>query len=204
MTFCSENYRVDLCIAQGKTFQKVLRWGREPYQYRLVEGVIRDGALRLKSTGHGIPDGWMVALNGLRGMPELNAIHQPPSRGDLYKATLIDADTIELNEVSGSRYSAWRGGGDIQFLSPVDVSGMSARMDIRSQRGDLLLRAEPGDGRLTVDPALHGVVMRLPPADTSAFEWASGVYEIEISDGTDVFMLAFGEITVKKEVTIDG
>jgi hypothetical protein len=204
MTCCNNDYRVDLCVAQGKTFQRVLRWGREPYQYRTVEAVTRDGALRLKSTAHGIPDGWMVALNGLRGMPELNARNQPPSRGDLYKATLIDADTIELNEISGARYGAWRGGGDIQFLSPVNVTGMSARMDIRSHRGDLLFRAEPGDGRLTVDAALHGVVMRLPQTDTSAFDWACGVYEIEISDGTDVFMLAFGEITVKKEVTIDG
>jgi hypothetical protein len=101
--------KLNLTIEQGKTFQRLLRWETTPLVYKAVSAITQAAPARVTATAHGVPPGWNVALTGVRGMTEINASQIPPKDADMHQATVIDANTLELNTVSAADFSAYAG-----------------------------------------------------------------------------------------------
>lgn len=194
----------DLTIRQGATFVRTLRWETPPIVYKAIAGVPSLAPLRLTVPAHGVPNGWRVAISGVRGMAQLNAQNMPPKPADYRVATVVDADTIELNEVNGVDFKPYQGGGVIQFNSPASLVGYQARLAVKDKvGGSELLRLNTGaNGGIEIDDAAKTIVITLDAAVTAALTWKKGVFDLELvsPDGV-VTPLVSGVITVSLEVT---
>ncbi|WP_088319573.1 hypothetical protein [Kineosporia sp. R_H_3] len=89
-------------------------------------------------------------------------------------------------------------------LGNVDLTGASAKMQIRSHKGaeDVLLELSTENGRITIDLTASTITLRLTDEETLALPWMSGVYDLFLyySDGSQDPLLE-GKVTVNREVT---
>lgn len=197
----------DFVIEQGKTFQHVLRWEAPPYVYKPITGITQTLPCRVTAVGHGLKDGWRTAIVSVKGMTQINSANSPPKAGDFMRATYVDVDTIELNDVNSADFKPWISGGYLQYLTPVDMTGYTARMQIKDKVGGIVLAStEAGDTPLniisiTIDNAAKTISVIISATATAALIWTKGVYELEMVSGGVVTALLVGKITVTKEVT---
>lgn len=197
----------DFVIEQGKTFQHVLRWEAPPYIYKPITGITQTLPCRVTAVGHGLKDGWRTAIVAVKGMTQINATNTPPKSNDFMRATYVDVDTVELNDVNSADFKAWTSGGYLQYLTPVDMAGYTARMQIKDKVGGTVLAStEAGDTPLniitiTIDNVAKTISVLISATATAALTWTKGVYELEMVSGGIVTALLVGKITVTKEVT---
>jgi hypothetical protein len=193
---------LNLTIQQGKTYSTTLRWASEPYVYKPITSVANTAPVRLTVPAHGLPDGWRFAVSAVQGATGLNAKKSPPDAKEYYEATVIDENTVDINNVNGMLLGAYKSGGVIQYLTPVDMTGMSARMQINDKVGGTELLTITSDaGDITINPSTYTITIRIPPTVTEGLTWTTGAYDLEMYNGTDVFLLCFGVVEVIPEVT---
>ena len=198
-----------LKIKQGKTFNKVLRWETLPIVYVPIEAITKAAPAVITATGHGIPDGWRVAIESVEGRTEINSLHPPPRENDdPYKsdwkiATKVDADHISLNVVNSSGFTTYTSGGYIRHHTPVDLAGFTARMQIKDAvGGSVLHELTTENGEIVITPDAYTVALAIPASVTASFDWRRGVYDLEmISNTGEVTGIADGTVTVTQEVT---
>ncbi|MBK8117500.1 MAG: hypothetical protein IPK44_24755 [Candidatus Accumulibacter sp.] len=99
----------DIALTAGTSFSLVHRWWSAPIVRKPITGIsFATGAPRITEMAHGLTDGWLVACYGIEGLTELNA--DDPERlreSDYHASTVIDADTIEINEVNAANFRPW-------------------------------------------------------------------------------------------------
>lgn len=193
----------DLVIQQGKTFNKVLRWESPPIIYKPITAIVQQAPVSITCPSHEIPDGWRVTVVSVRGMTQINAPNNPPKDKDYVKATVVDANTIELNTVNAADYKAYTSGGYVQFNTPTDMNGYTARMSIKDKiGGTVLLSLTTENGRISLDNAAKTITLTITAADTAAITWKKGVYDLELVSTSDVVTkLLSGSVSVEQEVT---
>ena len=206
--------RKDIDILQGKTFTLVLRWETEPVISKPITAIsLAAGAPRLTVPAHGAPNGWRCAVTRVGGMKQINAENYPPSDTDFRPATVIDANTIEFNGVtpcddSGKEWPAYTSGGFIQYNTPVDLTGYTARMEIKDKiGGTLLASADSADTPLdildiAIDTTGKTITLTISATDTAEIAWKRGVYDLEmVSSSGVVTAILTGSVNVTREVT---
>ena len=206
----------DLTILQGRTFSLVLRWETTPIVRKAITAIdMTAGSPRITAAGHGMVDGWRCAVMGVRKPTQINADSNPPRANDFTPAMLLDADTIELNEITttdenGTPWPDYTSGGFILYYTPVDLDGFTARMKIKDRvGGTVLLSTEAEDTGLdvidiTIDNAAKTITLTIPASATDDITWTRGVYDLEMVSGDAepvVTMLISGKVSVTKEVT---
>lgn len=191
----------DLVIQQGKTFSLVLRWEAPPIIYKAISAIQQTAPVRLTVVGHGIPDGWRGAVTGVKGMTDINAEANNVRDRDYNQITVVDTDTIEINAINAANFKAYESGGHIQFNTPVNITGFTARMSIKDKVGGTELASSDDIIDITLDTAKHTVTLNISAADTAAIAWAKGVYELELeSSSAVVTQLLTGKVSIKTEV----
>jgi hypothetical protein len=174
----------NLTIVKGKTFSRVIRWSAAPYLYKPITAITKAAPVVITSAGHGIPDGWQVAVVSVVGMKEINETIPTSARSFSsvsHKATVADANSISINDINSSQYTAYTSGGYIQMLSPVDLTSYTARMSIKDRVGGTeLIRLSTANGRIVVDNTNKVITLTLEAAATAALTWRSGVYDLEM------------------------
>lgn len=196
-----EQDSIDICLVQGKTFSMTFRWAAEPYVYKEITGIANTSPVRLTVVGHGMPDGWEFAVSGAEGLTSLNARRDPPRDSEYYEASVIDDDTVEINKVNGAILESYTGGGAIQYLTPVALEGMTAMLQVRDHAaGTTLLTLTSADGDITIDTINRRIELVIPASATEGVDWRSGLYELEMTSGTEVALLAYGSVTLTEEV----
>ena len=199
----------DHTIQQGKTFAFVLRWETEPIVRKAITGVsFTSGAPRITAVGHGAPDGWYCTLYGIKGPKQLNAANNPPRREDYHAAWVLSADEVELNEINpydeqGNEWPAYVSGGFLQYNTPMDLTGYTARMAIKDKiGGTVLLSLTTENGGIAIDNVAKTITLTIAAADSDDFAWVRGVYDLEMVSPTGVVTaLITGKVSVAKEVT---
>ena len=199
----------DLTILQGKTFSLVLRWETSPVVHKAISAIsLANGAPRLTVTAHGLTSGWRSAVQRVLGMTPINAKSSPPKDKDYHQVTVIDPNTIELNDVSpvdenGDEWPAYISGGFILYNTPASLASFTARMSIKDKVGGTLLHSlTTENGGIALDDVNKTITLTSQPADTEAFAWKKGVYDLEMVSGTGVVTLTmYGQIAISKEVT---
>ena len=191
--------KLNLTIYQGSTFSEVLRWESPTKVYKTITGITQAAPAIITSTAHGIPDGWRVKVTNVIGMTQINST-------DTYrKATLLSSSTIELNEINAVGYTAYTSGGVLEYNAPIDLTGFTARMQIRAKLEDAValfeLTTEDLNNGIVINNTNKTISLNISATNTAAFTWLTGVYSLELISGTTVSTLITGNVTVKKEVT---
>lgn len=202
--------KLNLKIRQGETFQRVIRWMRPPYIYKMITAITQGAPVQLTVPGHELTNGWPVAVVSCNGMEEINAQHSPPWENEFHQVTVIDVNTITINDINAADFSAYKDGGYLQFLTPVNIEDYSAEMDIKDRVGGKVLMTLASDA--AVDPGQRIVVnndektisLTIPAQDLAAdlVLWESGVHDLEMQSPTgQVTTLYSGSVSIIKEVT---
>ena len=185
----------DLAIRKGATFAQTLRWEAPPIVWKPITAISLTAPVRLTVPAHGCPPNWRVNVSCNKSMREID--------GAKGVATVIDADTIEINTINASGFKPYKGDGYLSFNTPVDMTAMTARMAIKDKVGGTeLLRLDTTNGGLTIDPDVCAITMTISAEQTELMAWKRGVYDLEIVDSLGaVHMLLSGKVTVTPEVT---
>ncbi|WP_301361832.1 hypothetical protein [Stutzerimonas nitrititolerans] len=186
--------KLDLHIVQGATLRDTLRLMQPRLEYRPITA-IGGSPVRL-TVDHGLAGNWLAWLEGSTGLQGLNR----STRERPHRITVIDESTLEINALSA--FGLAPSGGQLIYKPPVDLTGATARMQIRAGIGGaLLLELTTENGGLAITGP--GTLVRtLSAAQTAALTWTEGVYDLEVeyADGT-VQRYLQGKVTVSREVT---
>lgn len=185
----------DLRIEQGSTLRDSLRLMQPRYEYRPIASL--GGAPLHLTVDHGLPGDWLVWVEGVSGMQGIN---RSPRTEKPHRVKVIDPATLEINALSAFGLSP--SGGQLIYKPPVDLTGATARMQIRAQLGGaVLLELTTENGALAIT-GLGTITRTLSAAQTAALTWTDGVYDLEVQfpDGT-VQRYMQGAVTVGPEVT---
>jgi len=188
--------KLDLHIVQGSTLRDTLRLMQPRYEYRPITA-LGWSPLRL-TVDHGLSGDWLAWVEGVSGMQGVN---RSPRTEQPHRVTVVDASTLEINALSA--FGLNPSGGQLIYKPPVDLSGATARMQIREQVGGavLLELTTENDGLAITAP---GTITRtLSATQTAALAWTEAVYDLEVQypDGT-VQRYLQGAVTVSREVTV--
>lgn len=185
-------------FTRGKTFGPlVIRWETSALIYKQISAISQAAPVRMTVTGHSIPNGWRAAVSGVKGMVEMNVADPSRIRDDEYhQVTVIDANTIEFNDVNAAAFKAYTSGGYLQYNTPATLTGYTARMAIKAKAGESnLLKCTVGGVAGTVKPTAAGtdgaVTWVAATSGTPAKEWVAGAtYAInDVIDTTDLLRL---------------
>lgn len=185
----------NFCVGAGETFQPILRWGSEVLISKPITGISQAAPVVVTAVGHAVPDGWRVAVVSAKGMTQINAKTFPPTGTDWQKATVLTADTVQLNKLNSADYTTYTSGGFLVYNTPVSLSGLTAVMTIRDA---------PLTGTvLTTLTNISGIALNdtaktiIPTLATAALTWNTGYYDLELTDaGGKVTQLLTGTITI--------
>lgn len=197
---------IPLIITRGETFEFGIMYAEDEYvsPYPIITGMPQTAPARLTVVNHGVPDGWPVRIECVGKPSELNT----PDDEWVYPK-VIDADTLELNDVNAHCWQAFAGSGLLIVPKPADLTGWQCRAQVRNRVGGELLHtwhsdpAENPNNLIIVDVALSQFVLTMSAEDSVALTWEKGFYEAEvIAPGGQVYKLtAISTIEVTREVT---
>lgn len=193
----------DFTILQGKTFSTVLRWESAPIIYKPITAATQTAPVSLTVTGHAIPPGWRAAVVDVKGMTELNAASNEVKDKDYHAVTVVDANTIQFNDINAAGFKAYTSGGYVQYNTPVDMASFTARLKVKDKVGGTeLLSLTTENAGIVIDNAAKTITLVITATATAALTWTKGVYDLEmVSPGGTVTQLMYGKFAVSKEVT---
>lgn len=191
----------DFTIRQGETFQRVVRWEIPPFVYKPIQSISQAAPVQIVSAAHGLVNGWRVAVVSVKGMTEINAKNDPLRSTDFNKATVINANTVELNKVNAADFSEYESGGYLKYYTPAPLAGFTARMTIKDRVGGTVLVALVSPTNIVIDDAAKTITVTIAATATAAFATGRYVYDLEMVNGAVVTTILSGEIEVTPEVT---
>lgn len=161
---------IDLPIIPGTTYRDTVRLMQPAYTYKPITA-IGGAPVRLTVPDHALETVWAVWVRGVVGMPDLN---KEPRRQDPHRATVIDADTLEINDLSATGLSPT--GGELIYLLPVDLTGTAVVMTW-TRNGAVVLTLTLGAGLTELGP---GSVERAMTPEQSALLRAGDTYVMDV------------------------
>lgn len=194
--------RKDFNIIQGSTFSEKIRWETTPFVYKPITAIEKTAPARITVAAHGLPDGWRAAIVSVKGMIEINA-PTPPKDKYFLETTFIDSNTIEINSVNASEYHTYTSGGYVQYYTPKDLTGYTARMTVRNRvGGTALVTLTTANNGIVIDLTDKFIELVITATDSAGYSWTKGVYDLElVSLSGEVTSLLHGNVTLTKEVT---
>lgn len=190
--------KMNFKINQGSTFQQVLRWEGAEKIYKPITAITKTAPVVITATAHGLVPNWRVKFTDIGGMKELN------SSTNYHQCTVIDPNTISINSINALSYTAYTSGGVIEYNTPIDLTGMTARMQLRtSVSSDIVLHELTTENSgIVLDNVAKTIKLYIPASTTALLEFNSAQYNLEIVDSLGVVTnFASGTITLTREVT---
>jgi hypothetical protein len=193
----------NLEVKKGKTFRQVIRWEDSPIVYKEITNITQAAPVVVTAVGHDLVDGWRAAIVSVKGMIEINAKNSPPKDSDYFIATPLDANTVEFNGINAADFARYKSGGYLQYNTPKDLTGYSARMTVKTKVGGTqLLSLTTVNGGILLDNTEKKITLFMSATDTADIDWKRGVYELElVSSGGDVVSFGVKDISITEEVT---
>lgn len=194
--------KANIEIRKGETYTRTVRWESPPFIYKPITGIQQSAPIRITCPTHGLLQGWRIAVESVKGMTQANT-KNIDDIDSWPRATVVDADTIEINEVNSLDFGAYVSGGVIRYNTPVDLTGYTARMTIRDKvEGVEILSLTTENNRIVIDNPTKTITLVLPASTTASITAKKGVYDIElVSSMGQVYRLAEGAVSFIKEVT---
>lgn len=178
---------IKLSIRKGSTFRWTLRPETAAQKYIPITAItMTETGVRLAAAAHGMVEGWRCRVTRCKGLTRLNTVDEDhPRASDYFQATVIDADTVEINMQNTTGDKAYTGGGILQYGVPMDLTGCVVRAQIRPTElsATVLLDLEP---YVTVDETNFRIDFDVPDTATSTLVGNQGVLGVEIADTAPV------------------
>jgi hypothetical protein len=193
--------KVSLTIYQGSTFQHTFYVYSDVEVVKPINGATNAYPTVLSVALHGLPAGdTPVTIRNVGDWidsPSFDAI-------DRVYATKIDAGSVSVNK-DGTDEDAYDGaGGVLIYNAPVALvaDNWSARMEIRETKDsdDVLATFTSANATITLGDD-GSILLDLDEALTEVLDFSTAVFDLEITDGTDVFRVAEGPVALSTEVT---
>lgn len=195
-------YRFD--IKQGATFNPVLKYSVPAFTVKTITGVTQSGQAVVTATAHGLPVDWPVWIVGVAGMSQINHLSADLSEPEKsYYAYVVDANTLRLN-LDASRFDAYTSGGELLYHAPVNLTGYTARMQIRRSKtaSTTVASLTTENSRIALGGTSGTITFSMSATDTALLEPSQYVYDLEVeSAGGVVTRLLEGLVVVSGEVT---
>lgn len=198
--------KLNLTIRRGATNVVPIRIESSRWQYASISSVAQSAPLRITAPGHGIPDGWRVAIMNVKAVGGIAAANNPPKDAELHAVTVIDADTIEFNEINGAAFRAYVSGGQLAYREPLDLAPYNgARIDVKGKiNGESLLHLAEGAG-LRLDSTERAVWFEPTVEQSMTLPAKNYVFDIELlrtgGGGVDPICAADSTLVVTPETT---
>lgn len=190
--------KLNLKVYQGSTFRETLRWESSEKVYAPITNIAKTAPMVVTAADHGVPQGWRVKINGALGMKEANT-------GDNYLTTTsVTQNTVTFNQINALSYTTYTGGGVLEYNQPVNLSGLTARMQIRAKLDDVAVIKELTtlNGGIIINNTAKTIEIYISATDTALFSFQSAVYSLElVSASGEVTQLINGTLTLVREVT---
>lgn len=194
----------DFTIQQGSTFNPQLKYSQPQFVVKPITAITKSGQAAVTATGHGLTIDWPVWIVGVVGMEQINHRSEMLNLANkAYFGYFVDANTIRLN-VDATRFNAYVSGGELLYHPPVDLTGYTARMQIRATLEDatVLVSLTTENGGITLGATAGTIALLITAAATTLLTFSNAVYDLEIiSAGGIVTRLLSGNIILSKEVT---
>lgn len=191
--------KLNFKIIQGSTFDQVLRWESGIKAYKTITSVSQAAPVTVFSVGHGLPLGWRTRVTNVVGMKEINC-----STDQYYVVTAKTDDSVTFNAVNSLGYTSYVSGGVLEYNEPVNLTGFTARLQIRAKLDDATVIKEltTENSGIVIDNTAKTIRLYINATDTASLNFTSAVYSLElVSGGGEVTQLVNGNFTLVKEVT---
>lgn len=190
--------KINFKIYQGSTFSEVLRWESAEKAYVPITGISKSAPVTVTTAGHTIPVGWRVKITNVLGMKEINS-------AEVYNTvTATTATTAVINNINSLAYTDYTSSGVLEYNTPIDLTGFTARMQIRAKLEDATVVHELTSENLGIalDNVTKTITLSIPATTTAGFIFSTAVYSLElVSSGGVVSPFCNGSLTLVKEVT---
>lgn len=190
--------KLNLKVYQGSTFKEVLRWESSTKVYAAITAIAKSAPVSITAVSHGIPVGWRTKVTNVLGMKEIN------SSETYHTVTATTTDTVIINAVNALGYTDYTSGGVLEYNQPVDLTGMTARLQVRSALASdtVLLELTTENAGIVINTTLKTITLVITAVATAAFTFTTGVYSLELQNAAgEVFPFTTGNVTVVQEVT---
>ena len=188
--------KINFKLYQGSTFREVLRWESASKGYAPITAITKTAPVRITSPNHTIPEGWRVKIYGVGGMKEINNTEE-------YRIVDgVEGNDITIGDINSAAYSTYTSGGFLEYNIPVNLTGYTARMQIRPKLDSSTVIAElttANNG--VIIGADKAIVLTIPATQTATFNFNTAVYSLELLKSLEVVTFVTGNITLVKEVT---
>lgn len=176
-----------LSIRKGSTFRWTLRPETAVQKYIPITAItMTETGVRLAVAAHGMVDGWRCRVSRCKGLTRLNTVDEDhPRASDYFQATVIDADTVEINTQNTTGDKAYTGGGILQYGVPMDLTGCGVRAQIRPTENSSTVLLDLGL-YVTVDEVNFRIDFAVPGTATATLVGTQGVLGVEIEDTAPV------------------
>lgn len=183
-------------IYQGSTFRDIIRLESSNKVAKAITGITKGGVTTIEAASHGIVPGWRFKISGVLGMREIN------TNNFLFSGEVTE-NTIVIPDLDSSNYSNYTSGGFLKYNLPEDLSGASARMQLRASRASETILAElTTENDLIKIDAIGGVISIEIPSDiTQTFTFRKAVYSLEVLIEGIVTTVLIGSFRVEPEIT---
>jgi hypothetical protein len=188
--------KLNLKVYQGSTFRQVLRWESSTKVYVPITNITRSAPVVITAPGHNLPLGWRARVTNAGGMKEINQL-------DYQTATEVTGSTVVFNQINSLAYTAYTGGGVLEYNTPVNLAGYTARMQIREKLASNVVvhTLTTENSGIVLDNNVKTITLTIPDEVTALFSFASAVYDLELMLGGEVIPFASGTLTLQREVT---
>lgn len=189
--------KLNLKIYQGSTFQQILRWESATKVYVPITNIAKSAPVVITAPNHNIPLGWRVKIIGVQGMREINSQEQ------YWTVTTKTTDTVTLNQVNATAFTAYTTGGILEYNQPVDLTGYTARMQIRPklESSTIIHELTTENSGITIDNTNKTIGLNIAATTTDDFDFVSAVYSLEMVKPNLVVPFLTGTVGLVKEVT---
>jgi hypothetical protein len=189
--------KLNFKIYQGSTFREVLRWESSTKTYVPISAISKTAPVVVTAVDHGAPVGWRAKVTGVQGMKEINDAEN-------YRViTATAANTVTINSINATNYTTYTSGGVLEYNTPVDLAGYTARMQIRPTLASTTIIQEltTANGGVVIDNVLKTITLLISASQTTVLNFSTAVYSLELVAGTEVVPFCGGNVTLVPEVT---
>lgn len=189
--------KVNFKMYQGSTFSEVVRWESATKTFKNITAITKAAPPVVTSVAHGIPSGWRVLVSDVAGMKEIN------DSSNYVNITSTTTDTLTLGELNAASFTAYTTGGVITYNAPINLSGYTAKMQLRSKITDAapIIELNTETGGIALDTTLQTITLTVSAAASAAFTFSTAVYSLEMIKAGVITTIMSGSITLVPEVT---
>jgi hypothetical protein len=189
--------KLNFKMYQGGTFREVLRWEDSEKVYKAITAISKAAPMVVTSASHGIPVGWRAKITNVVGMKEVN------SSETYYTVTAVTSGSVTFNAVNSLAYTDYTSGGVLEYNKPMDLIGVTGRMQIRDKLTSetVILELTTENGGIIIDTDNYTITIVVTATQTTLLTFSSAVYSLELINGATVTPFIQGTISLEKEIT---